>query len=77
MSHATPFEQFRDFARRIIAVPKKEADAVEKKWRKKREKKAQAKAAQKPWTGSAPRAFLRPQQPRAVEQRDGVGEGKT
>lgn len=34
----TPFEKFRDFARRIVAVPKAEADAKEKEWREDRAK---------------------------------------
>jgi hypothetical protein len=39
------FEQFRDFARRIIAVPKAEADAKERDWRKERMEKKRAKRA--------------------------------
>jgi len=37
------FEQFRDFARRIIAVPKAEADQKEKEWREDRKATAQKK----------------------------------
>lgn len=33
-----PFEKFRDFAAKIIAVPKAEADEQERKWREEREK---------------------------------------
>jgi hypothetical protein len=33
-----PFEKFRDFARKIIAVPKAEADEQERKWREERAK---------------------------------------
>ena len=33
-----PFEKFRDFAAKIIAVPKSEADEQERKWREDREK---------------------------------------
>ena len=32
------FEKFRDFAAKIIAVPKTEADEEERKWREEREK---------------------------------------
>ena len=32
----TPFEKFRDFARRIVAVPKAEADKKEGEWREQR-----------------------------------------
>ena len=31
----TPFEKFRDFAKRIISVPKSEADDKEREWRAK------------------------------------------
>jgi len=37
------FDQFRDFARRIIAVPKAEADKKEQEWRKERKATAQKK----------------------------------
>ena len=33
-----PFEKFRDFAAKIIAVPKAEAAAKEREWREDREK---------------------------------------
>ena len=39
----TPFEKFRDFARRIIAVPKSEADRQEEEWRKQRPKATEQK----------------------------------
>lgn len=35
----TPFERFTDLARKVIAVPKKELTAREKKWEKARAKK--------------------------------------
>ena len=38
-----PFEKFRDFAAKIIAVPKAEADEQERKWREDREKASGAK----------------------------------
>ena len=38
-----PFEKFRDFAAKIIAVPKAEADEKERKWRDEREKAAAQK----------------------------------
>jgi hypothetical protein len=37
------FDQFRDFARRIIAVPKAEADKKEQEWREQRKATAQKK----------------------------------
>ncbi len=39
----TPFEKFTDFARRIIAVPKAEADEQEKKWREAKSEKKRTK----------------------------------
>ena len=33
-----PFQKFTDFARRIIAVPKAEADKKDKEWREERVK---------------------------------------
>ena len=51
MSEAAPsekpepnqFEKFKDFAARIIAVPKAEADEQERKWREDREKSSEPK----------------------------------
>jgi hypothetical protein len=34
----TPFAKFTEFARRLIAVPKAEADEKEKEWREERDK---------------------------------------
>lgn len=38
-----PFEKFKAFAARIIAVPKEEADEQERKWREEREKATEPK----------------------------------
>ena len=35
----TPFDKFRDVMRKLMAVPKAELVALEKKWKKKRAKK--------------------------------------
>lgn len=43
----TPFEKFRDFARKIIAVPKAEADEKDREWR---EDRAKANEQKKPAT---------------------------
>ena len=40
-----PFEKFKGFAARIIAVPKAEADEQERKWREEREATAPKKPA--------------------------------
>lgn len=40
-----PFQKFTQFARKIIAVPKSEADEKEKEWQKGREEKKRAKKA--------------------------------
>jgi hypothetical protein len=42
-SNPTPFDKFKDFARRIIAVPKAEADAKEREWREERAKATERK----------------------------------
>lgn len=39
----SPFEKFKNFATRIIAVPKEEADEQERKWREDRATNAQEK----------------------------------
>lgn len=38
-----PFTKFTDFARRIVNVPKDEADKKEKEWREERAEKKRAK----------------------------------
>ena len=42
----TPFEKFKDFARRIIAVPKEEADKKEREWREGRKPATERKRQQ-------------------------------
>ena len=42
-SEPTTFDKFKDFARRIIAVPKAEADKKEREWREQRKATAQKK----------------------------------
>jgi len=42
-SEPTPFQKFKDLTRKLVAVPKAEIVAEEKKWKKKRAKKKQAK----------------------------------
>ena len=44
----TPFDKFVDFTRRIIAVPKEEADEKEREWREERAKATGKKTLQKP-----------------------------
>ena len=43
MPEPTPFEKFTDFARRIVNVPKAEADRKEKEWREERIKSKKRK----------------------------------
>ena len=44
----TPFEKFKDFARRIIAVPKAEADEKEREWRNQRNAVTERKTPETP-----------------------------
>ena len=44
----TPFEKFRDFAKRIIAVPKAEADEKEMEWREGRKAANERKTPETP-----------------------------
>jgi hypothetical protein len=44
----TPFDKFKEFARRIIAVPKAEADEKEQEWRETRKKATELKKSADP-----------------------------
>jgi hypothetical protein len=42
---STPFDQFTNFVRKLVSVPKKEVDAEEKKYQRRRKAATKRKAA--------------------------------